>query len=266
VSNRLEVDQARANRAVTAAAIPDIERQIAIAENALSVLLGRPPGPIARGRAIGEREVPPHIPAGLPAGLLERRPDVVQAEQFLVAANANVGAAKALFYPTITLTGSAGAVSSSLSDFLTPQSMIWSFGAGLFQPLFNGGRIKQNYEAAKARFDAAMAQYQKAALNAYRETADSLVTIEKLAQRRTEIEDGVEALRDAVQLSRARYDTGLSSYLEVLIADQQLFQQELQLAQVRGAQLRSVAQLYRALGGGWELEPTVQLTPAQPIK
>ena len=119
VSNRLEVDQARANRAVTAAAIPDIERQIAIAENALSVLLGRPPGPIARGRALGERELPPHIPAGLPAGLLERRPDVVQAEQFLVAANANVGAAKALFYPTITLTGSAGAVSSSLSDFLT---------------------------------------------------------------------------------------------------------------------------------------------------
>jgi len=266
VSNRLEVDQARANRAVTAAAIPDIERQIAIAENALSVLLGRPPGPIARGRALGDRDVPPHIPAGLPAGLLERRPDVVQAEQFLVAANANVGAAKALFYPTITLTGSAGAVSSSLSDFLTPQSMIWSFGAGLFQPLFNGGRIKQNYEAAKARFDAAMAQYQKAALNAYRETADSLVTIEKLAQRRTEIEDGVEALRDAVQLSRARYDTGLSSYLEVLIADQQLFQQELQLAQVRGAQLRSVAQLYRALGGGWQPEAAPQAQPAAPVK
>jgi multidrug efflux system outer membrane protein len=266
VSNRLEVDQAKANRAVTAAAIPDIERQIAIAENALSVLLGRPPGAVARGAALGEQDVPPRVPAGLPAGLLERRPDVVQAEQFLVAANANVGAAKALFYPTITLTGSAGAASSSLSDFLTPQSMIWSFGAGLFQPLFNGGRIKQNYEAAQARFEAAMAQYQKAALNAYRETADALVTIQKLAQRRTEIEGGVDALRDAVQLSRARYDTGLSSYLEVLIADQQLFQQELQLAQVRGAQLRSVAQLYRALGGGWELEPTQPPTPAQPVK
>jgi multidrug efflux system outer membrane protein len=265
VSNRLEVDQARANRAVTAAAIPDIERQIAIAENALSVLLGRPPGSIARGRALGDRDVPPRIPTGLPAGLLARRPDVVQAEQLLVAANANVGAAKALFYPTIGLTGSAGAVSSSLSDFLTPQSMIWSIGAGIFQPIFNGGRIKQNYEAAKARFDFALAQYQKSALNAYRETADSLVTIEKLAQRRTEIEGGVEALRDAVQLSRARYDTGLSSYLEVLIADQQLFQQELQLAQVRGAQLRSVAQLYRALGGGWQLEPAAP-GPAGQIK
>jgi len=115
VSNRLEVDQAKANRAVTAAAIPDIERQIAIAENALSVLLGRPPGAIARGRPLGDRDVPPAIPAGLPAQLIERRPDVVQAEQLLVAANANIGVAKALFYPTISLTGSLGTVSSSLS-------------------------------------------------------------------------------------------------------------------------------------------------------
>jgi multidrug efflux system outer membrane protein len=254
VSNRLEVDQAKANRAVTAAAIPDIERQIAIAENALSVLLGRPPVAIARGSALSDKDVPPAIPAGLPAQLLERRPDVVQAEQLLVAANANVGVAKALFYPTISLTGSLGAVSSSLSDFLTGDSIVWSFGAGLFQPIFNGGRIRQNYDAAVARYNFALAQYQKAALNGYREVADSLVTIQKLAERRAEIETGVEALRDAVQLSRARYDTGLSSYLEVLIADQQLFSQEIQLAQVRGSQLRAVAQLYRALGGGWQPE------------
>jgi multidrug efflux system outer membrane protein len=254
VSNRLEVDQAKANRAVTAAAIPDIERQIAIAENALSVLLGRPPVAIARGSALSDKDVPPAIPAGLPAQLLERRPDVVQAEQLLVAANANVGVAKALFYPTISLTGSLGTVSSSLSDFLTGDSIVWSFGAGLFQPIFNGGRIRQNYDAAVARYNFALAQYQKAALNGYREVADSLVTIQKLAERRAEIETGVEALRDAVQLSRARYDTGLSSYLEVLIADQQLFSQEIQLAQVRGSQLRAVAQLYRALGGGWQPE------------
>jgi multidrug efflux system outer membrane protein len=254
VSNRLEVDQAKANRAVTAAAIPDIERQIAIAENALSVLLGRPPGPISRGAVLSDRDVPPAIPAGLPAQLLERRPDVVQAEQLLVAANANIGVAKALFYPTISLTGSLGTVSSSLSDFMTGDSIIWSLGAGLFQPIFNGGRIRQNYEAAVARYDQVLAQYQKAALNGYREVADSLVTIQKLAERRKEIESGVEALRDAVQLSRSRYDTGLSSYLEVLIADQQLFSQEIQLAQARGAQLRAVAQLYRALGGGWQPE------------
>jgi multidrug efflux system outer membrane protein len=262
VSNRLEVDQAKANRAVTAAAIPDIEQQIAIAENALSVLLGRPPAAIARGQALGERDVPPAIPVGLPAQLIERRPDVVQAEQLLVAANANIGVAKALFYPTISLTGSLGTVSSSLSDFLSGDSIVWSLGAGLFQPIFNGGRIKQNYEAAKARYDIALAQYQKAALNGYREVADSLVTIQKLAERRVEIESGVEALRDATQLSRSRYDTGLSTYLEVLIADQQLFSQEIQLAQVKGSQLRAVAQLYRALGGGWQPEQPAAPPPA----
>ena len=254
VSNRLEVDQAKANRAVTASAIPDIERQIAIAENALSVLLGKPPSAITRSTMLQKDELPPQIPSGLPAQLIERRPDVVQAEQLLVASNANIGVARALFYPTISLTGSLGTVSSSLSDFLSGDSIVWSLGAGLFQPIFNGGRIKQNYEAALARYDFALAQYQKAALNGYREVADSLVTIQKLAEQRTEIEGGVEALRDATQLSRARYDTGLSSYLEVLIADQQLFSQEIRLAQVRGAQLRAVAQLYRALGGGWQPE------------
>jgi outer membrane protein, multidrug efflux system len=263
VSNRLEVDQAKANRAVTASAIPDIERQIAIAENALSVLLGRNPGAIARWKPISENEVPPQVPSGLPAQLLERRPDVLQAEQLLVAANANIGVAKALFYPAISLTGSLGTVSSSLSDFLSGDSAVWSFGAGLFQPIFNGGRIKRNYEAAIARYDQALAQYQRSALNAYREVADALVTIQKLAQQRIEIESGVAALRDATQLSRSRYDNGLSSYLEVLIADQQLFSQELQLAQVRGSQLRAVTQLYRALGGGWQLEQLPAPAPGQ---
>lgn len=256
VSNRLEVDQAKANRSITAAAIPDLEQQQAIAENALCVLLGRVPGNVERGRALNDQQLLPSVPAGVPATLLERRPDVVQAEQFLVAANANVGAAKALFYPTISLTGSMGSLSGSFVNLLRPDSLIWSLGAGIFQPVFNGNRIKRNYEATQARFDQAIAQYQKAALNAYREVADSLVTIEKLGQRRAELEPGVEALRDAVQLSRSRYDNGLSTYLEVILADQQLFQQELQLAQVRGQQLRAVSQLYRALGGGWQPEAT----------
>jgi outer membrane protein, multidrug efflux system len=260
VSNRLEVDQAKANRALTAATIPGLERQIVLAENSLSVLLGRPPSAIPRVGGLGDR-VPPTIPAGLPASLLERRPDVVAAEQALVAANANVGAAKALFYPTITLTASAGAISSSFSNFLTPESMIWSLGAGLFQPLFNGGRLKQNYEANKARFDQAIAQYQRTALNGYREVADALVGIEKFGVQRTELETGVTALRDGTQLARARYDTGLSSYLEVLVADQQLFQLELQLAQARGEQWRAIALLYRALGGGWQPEPTAPAPP-----
>jgi multidrug efflux system outer membrane protein len=256
VSNRLELDQAKANRSITGATIPQLELQFAVAENALSVLLGRMPGTLERGKALNEQVLPPRVPAGLPAKLLERRPDVVQAEQLLIAANADVGAAKALFYPTISLTGTLGSVSGSLVNMLRPDSIIWSLGSGIFQPIFNGNRIKRNYEATQARFDQAMAQYQKAALNAYREVADALVTIEKLAQRRTELEPGVEALRDAVDLSRSRYENGLSSYLEVILADQQLFQQELQLAAVRGDQLRAVAQLYRSLGGGWQAEPT----------
>jgi multidrug efflux system outer membrane protein len=254
VSNRLEVDQAKANRALTAASIPGLERQVALAENALALLLGRPPAAIPRPGSLGDR-LPPMVPAGLPASLLERRPDVVAAEQLLVAANANVGAAKALFYPTISLTGSLGTVSSGFTNFLTPESMIWSLAAGLFQPLYNGGRIKQNYEASQARFEQALAQYQRAALNGYREVADALVSIEKFGAQRTEFEIGVEALRDAVQLSRSRYETGLSSYLEVLIADQQLFEQELRLAEARGEQWRALALLYRALGGGWQPEP-----------
>jgi multidrug efflux system outer membrane protein len=255
VSNRLEVDQARANRSLTAASIPEIERQVLILENAISVLAGRPPGAITRGRTLDEQTVPPDIPVGMPAALLERRPDVVEAEHLLVSANADIGAAKALFYPTISLTGSVGAVSRDLSNILQGDSIFWSVSAGLFQPLFQGGRIRRNYEAAQARFDQALAQYRQTALNAYREVSDSLVTIQKLAQVRLEQEVGVEALRDAAQLSRSRYDNGLSTYLEVLVADQQLFERELDLAQTRGEQMRAFAQLYRALGGGWQAAP-----------
>jgi multidrug efflux system outer membrane protein len=264
VSNRLELNQAKANQALTAASIPEFERQIAILEHAISVLAGRPPGAIDRGRTLDEQHTPPSIPVGLPAALLERRPDVLEAERLLVAANADVGAAKALFYPTITLTGAFGWVSGDLGKLLQGDSVIWSVGAGLLQPIFNGKRIRRNYEAAQARFDQAIASYQQSALNAYREVADALITIQKLAEIRKEQEAGVVALRDASQLSRDRYETGLSTYLEVLVADQQLFQQELQLAATRGEQLRVIAQLYRALGGGWQMEQASAAPPAPP--
>ena len=263
VSNRLEVDQAKANRALTAATIPDLEREIVIAENAMSVLLGKPPGPVQRS-SLGDRAMPPGVPVGLPAQLLQRRPDVLQAERLLAAANADIGAARALFYPTLSLTGSAGSVSGSLSDFMRPDAIVWSLGAGLLQPLFNGGRIKANYQAAKARYDQALGEYQRSALVSYREVADSLVTIQKLAQRRVEYESGVEALRDGTQLARSRYDTGLSSYLEVLVADQQLFQQEQQLAITRGEEFRALADLYRSMGGGWQ--PDTSTPPPAPPK
>ncbi len=264
VSNRLEVDQAVANRARTATAIPDIERRIAITENVLSLLLGRVPGPIDRGAALDDQQVPPAVPAGLPAALLERRPDVVAAEQLLVAANANVGAARALFFPTISLTGILGGVSRDLGDIAKGDAAVWNLSAGLLQPIFQGGRIRRNYEAAQARFEQAMGEYRRAALDGYREVADSLVSLQKFGEQRTEIKKGVEALRDAAELSRERYDNGLSSYLEILIADQYLFDQELLLAQTRGAELRALVQLYRALGGGWQPEPETAAPPPGP--
>ena len=265
VSNRLELDSAVANRSLTAASVPDIERQIAILENAISVLVGRPPGAVGRGRTLEEQTLPPNIPVGVPATLLERRPDVLEAEQLLVASNADIGAAKALFYPRISLTGSVGTISSDLTDLLKGDSVIWSLGANLFQPLFNAGRIRGNYDAARARFDAALAEYQQTAISAYREVSDSLISIQKLATIRVEQETGVGALRDASQLSRDRYENGLSSYIEILLADQQLFQLELDLARTRGDEMRALAQLYRALGGGWQPEqPPTAPTPPPP--
>ncbi len=252
ISNRLELDRIQANRALTAAAIPEIERQIALVENAISLLLGRTPGSITRDILNFNEQLPPPIPQGLPAALLERRPDVVQAEQVLVAANANIGAAKALFFPAISLTGFLGGISGDLTTFLGGDGAVWSLSPGLLQPVFQGGRLRRNVEAAQARFDAAVAAYQKAALNSYREVANALVTIQKLADVRVQRQVGVAALRDASDLSRSRYDSGLANYIEILSADQQLFEQELLLAQTRGAELRARAELYRSLGGGWQ--------------
>ncbi len=252
VSNRLELDRIVANRALTASAIPEIEQQIAIVENALSLLLGRSPGAIPRSPLTPDETVPPPVPPGLPASLLERRPDVVEAEQLLVAANADIGVAKAMFFPTISLTGFLGGVSGDLTSFLGGQGLVGSITPGLLQPVFNGGRLRSNLEAMQARFDAALAEYQKAALNGYREVANSLVTIQKLAEVRVQRQTGVTALQDASDLSRERYDSGLASYIEILTADQDLFEQQLLLAQTRGAELRARAELYRTLGGGWQ--------------
>jgi len=261
VSNRLEVDRAVANRARTAVVIPQLEQQIAFSENALCLLLGRPPGPIERGGALTDENVAPEVPVGLPASLLERRPDVLAAEQLLVAANANVGAAKALFFPRISLTGLLGTISGDFGDLLKADSNVWQVSPSLFAPIFQGGRIRRNYDAAKARFEQAAALYQKAALNSYREVANALVGVKKLGEARLELEDGVDALRNAAALSRSRYDAGLASYLEILNADQQLFDQELQLAQVRGEEMRAFVELYRALGGGWQQEAGATAAP-----
>ena len=235
VSNRLELDRIVANRAQTAGAIPDIERQRAYAENLLSFLLGRGPGPITRtALALGE-SLPPSVPPGLPTQLLERRPDVALAEQLLVAANADIGAAKALFFPTLSLTGFLGGVNGDLTSAVGGGGAVWSLTPSLLQPIFNAGRLKQNVQVMQARFDAAIAEYRRSALNGYREVANALVTIQKLAEIREQQRIGVEALTDAADLARARYDSGLASYLEILTADQELFTRQLLLAQTLGA-------------------------------
>jgi multidrug efflux system outer membrane protein len=252
VSNRLELDQAIANRSRTASTIPALESQIVQQENLINFLLARNPGPIARGTALTEQYYPPAVPAGLPAALLERRPDVQSAEQLLVAANANIGAAKALFFPNFSMSAALGSMAHNFSNIADKRAAIWSVSGGFLQPIFQGWRLFWNYEGTKARFDQALAQYEKAAQNGFREVADALIAIEKLKDVRAELEISVKALTDAARLSRLRYDTGLANYLEILIADQQLFEQELLLARSRGAQLNSVVQLYRALGGGWQ--------------
>jgi len=252
VSNRLELETAIANRSRTALTIPDLERQIAIQENLINYLLGRNPGPIARGAALTDQYSPPTIPTGLPSALLERRPDVQSAEQLLVAANANIGAAKALFFPTFSLSSALGGTSHDFSNIADKRAAIWSVSGGFLQPLFQGWRLFWNYEGTKARFDQALAQYEKAAQNGYREVADALVSIEKLKEMRVAEEAQVAALENSSRLSRLRYDAGYSNYLEILTADQQLFEAEIELARIRGQQLNGVVQLYRALGGGWQ--------------
>ena len=252
VSNRLEFDQSIANRSRTASTIPDLEARIAIQENQINLLLGRNPGPIPRGAVLTDQYYPPNIPAGLPAALLERRPDIRAAEDLLVAANADIGAAKALFFPNFSLTSSLGTLTRDLSNMLDKRAAISSVAGSVLQPVFQGWRIFYNYEASKFRFDQAVAEYERAAQNGFREVADALVTVEKLKDVRVELEISVQALANAARLSRLRYDTGLANYLEILIADQQLFEQELLLARTRGAQLTGVVQLYRALGGGWQ--------------
>lgn len=251
-SNRLEVDQAEANRATTAATVQDVERRIALQENLINLLLGRGPGPVPRGKSLTAQSLPPQLPVGLPLQLLERRPDIVQAEQLLAASNADVGAAKALFFPSINITALGGGLSREFNDLGDSDAGIWSFGAGIFQPLFRGGAIRSNYAAAKARFEQAMAQYQKAVQNGFRDTADAIVTIEKKRAGAVEIEKSVIALRDGADLARSRYEGGLSSYLDILIADQSLFSAELNLARIRADEHIAVVNLYRALGGGWQ--------------
>jgi multidrug efflux system outer membrane protein len=251
VATALDVRQAEQLLYIARGQIASAERAIAQTENALSLLLGQHPGEVSRGRAIEALTVPPTVPAGLPSTLLERRPDIRQAEQELIAANAQIGAARAEYFPRISLTGFLGVQSRSLSDLLTGGAGLWSAGLGAAAPIFNAGRTGANVRYAESVQRELVVNYQRSIYSALREVADALAGYRKTADQRAEQQRLVEALDASVRLSRQRYEGGIDNYLQVLDAQRSLFQGELELARLRQQELASIVQLYRALGGGW---------------
>jgi multidrug efflux system outer membrane protein len=251
----LDVQRAEAELAAAAAVVPDMERRIAQTENRVSVLLGRNPGPIPRGTALEAQTPAPMVPAGLPSALLDRRPDVRQAEERLVAANARIGEAKAELFPRISLTGMFGVESLALSDLFTGPARVWQVGPTVTAPIFNAGRIAANVRAVESREQQELARYRKTVQQAFREVDDALVFHQKARDIRTEREARVKAARRALALATLRFESGLAGYLDVLDAERQLFAAELDRAQATRDQLTAVVQVYKALGGGWERVP-----------
>jgi multidrug efflux system outer membrane protein len=248
------LDQRQAEQLVytAGAQVPDFERQIEQQENALSILLGNNPGAIPRGLKLTEQPHAPEVPAGLPSALLERRPDVREAEQNLVAANAQIGVARAAYFPQISLTGSGGYQSSALSDLFTGPAGIWNFGGSFVQPIFEGGRLKSGVRLAEAQKQETLLTYQQSIQEAFRDVSDALVAYRKNREFRIQEEQLTEAARDASQLSEQRFNAGATDYLEVLTNETNYFADQLTLAQAQFNELQALVQLYQALGGGWQ--------------
>jgi len=273
VVSEVELNQVESQYQQALAAIPVLEQQIAAQENLISVLLGRNPGPIVRGRTIDELATP-GIPADLPSSLLERRPDILQAEQILIATNANIGAAKALYFPTLSLTGLLGSVSTAFGDFLTGPASAWSVAAGLTGPIFTFGLIEGQVQNAEATQREALANYQQVIFNAFRETNDALVGTVKRREEFAAQTKRVAALREYARLSRLRFDNGYAGYIEVLYAENELFGAELAAVSSQAGAFTQVVNVYSAVGGGWvdeaaKLAPpptlgTAQRSPATP--
>jgi multidrug efflux system outer membrane protein len=237
------------------AQIPDLERQIAQEENAINILLGNYPQGVTRGHPLVEQVLPPDVPPGMPSTLLERRPDIREAEQVLVASNAEVGVAKAEFFPQISLTGSGGGAfgrSSAFSSLMGSQLGIWSYGAQVSQPIFTGGALRGNLKLAKSQYEQALLSYRQTIQRAFGDASDALIGYQKFHQVRVAQEQTVADLVESVRLSNMRYTGGTTTYLEVLDGQRSLFEAELTLAQARGNEYQSLVQLYRALGGGWQ--------------
>jgi multidrug efflux system outer membrane protein len=255
VATKLDVLQAQQVLDSANASIPDLERQVAQEENAISILLGNYPQAIPRGLPLVQQPLPPEVPAGLPSSLLERRPDIREAEQDLVAANAEIGVAKAQFFPQISLTGSGGGSfgrSTAFSDLMSSQIGIWSYGAQVSQPIFTGGALRGNLRLAESQQRQALIAYRQSIQQAFGDVSDALIGYEKFHQVRVRQEDTVADLRESVRLSNLRYTGGTTTYLEVLDGQRSLFDAELTLAQARGNEYESLVQLYKVLGGGWQ--------------
>jgi len=247
----LDVRQAEQFLYTATAQIASAERSIGQTENALSLLLGQGPGDIRRGKVLEEFKAPPEVPAGLPSSLLERRPDIRQAEQLLMAANARIGAARAEYFPQISLTGFLGVQSRALSNILTGQARDQSIAPAVTLPVFNAGRIRSGVRLAEAQQREALVNYQKTIQTSLREVSDALIGHRKTSEQRAQQELLVGALRETERLASIRYAGGLDSYLQVLDALRNLFQGELALARLRQQELAAIVELYRALGGGW---------------
>jgi multidrug efflux system outer membrane protein len=257
-ASKLETDRAAAALANAASLIPRLELNIATTENRLNVLLGRNPRPIARNSLTNQTLIIPEVPAGLPSELLRRRPDVLASEQLIVAANANIGARLADFFPHIGLTTFIGKVSPELSAFTAGSANMWNVGATLAGPLFQGGQLRAQYRGSKAKFDEAKAAYEQSVLTAFQEVSDALIGRQKLGEARKYNEQAATALASAVDLATQRYLGGRSSYYEVLQAQQEFYPTQRAEVQAQVGELIAIIQLYKALGGGWQTATTTR--------
>jgi outer membrane protein, multidrug efflux system len=252
INNLLDVRQSEQLVYTAAAEVPDLERQIAQQENALSILLGNNPGDVPRGLKLTEQPHAPEVPVGLPSALLERRPDIRQAEQNLVAANAQIGVARAAYFPQISLTGTAGYESAKLTNLFQGPAGLWTLTGALTQPIFEGGRLKSGVRLAEAQHEQLLLTYQQTIQGAFRDVSDALVAYRKFREFRIQQQMLVESAQDAARLSEVRFKAGSTDYLEVLTNETNSFTAELTLAQAEGNELTALVQLYLALGGGWQ--------------
>ena len=252
VATLLDLRQAEQLVYTASETIPTLQQQIEQTENQISLLLGKNPGEVLRGKSLTEQEMPPDVPAGLPSALIERRPDIRAAEQNLIAANANIGVAKAAYFPQISLSGFLGGQGTQLASLFSGPSSVWNFTPQVTQPIFTAGRLKSEVKLSQAQRDIALIQYEKTIQTAFTEVSDSLIAHQRVRESRVQQELLVAALQDRTRLAYVRYTGGVDTLLNALDSDRDLFQAELTLSQIRLNELDSVVQLYKALGGGWQ--------------